>query len=147
MPISNTFQDTPLRHSPSIPTLFKVASISLENPRFCWEEERQIQSEVRQGGAHKTGVPTGTISCPDDLLAFTQSGWVRIKYRQDVPVPQPSPLSSWWPFAYVSRRDTGPICPTWPWTNGAFVATKQKAGKHACSEQQTYSYRKELSLF
>lgn len=52
-------------------TLLRVGSNSLEKPRFCWEEERQIQSGVRQGGAHKTGVPTGTVSCPDDLLAFT----------------------------------------------------------------------------
>lgn len=88
VPVSSTFQDTPLNHSLSISTLLKPGSISLEKPWFCRVEERQIQSEARQGGAHKTGVPTGHVSCPDDLLVFPQAGWGRIRYRQDVPVPQ-----------------------------------------------------------
>ena len=31
-----------------------AGSPSSEKPWFGWEEERQIQSEVRQGGAHRT---------------------------------------------------------------------------------------------
>lgn len=73
---SNTFQDTPLNRPslPLSPPFWKLALLPLEVPRFWWEEERLIQSEVRQGGAHRTGIPSGTISCPDGSFGPPSGG-------------------------------------------------------------------------
>lgn len=111
------------------PTLPKAGSALFEKSKFWWEEEKQIESEVRQGGAHLTSVPTGSISCPlAPLLSLRLGGG------------KSGTETTFWLLSLSLRLYAGTQDLVGPDNAGQMVHL-QPQGKHICAELQTYSCR------